>query len=165
MFTSLPVGSLKPYVNQYLMWISPILVNSKTLKTKITQSDWFMRNAVKLGWLMTGMVVRSVCASTRLLVLCLLVFICLFSWQVFGPCFSAFLFDFICSFCSLIYFLFDTFASLHVCLFVCLFVCFSTFTCFVFVFAWGVFICLFYYNILVACSMLYLLSLFALFAC
>ena len=69
----------------------------------------------------------------------------------------------------LFFLLINLFFVWHVCkftrLFVCLFVCFSTFTCFVFVFAWGVFICLFYYNILVACSMLYLLSPFALFAC
>ena len=137
-------------MNQHVKWISRILVNFKTLKAKIMQSDWFMRSVVKIGWLMDGG--DAFCTHG-----CLFWFvcICLFSWQVCGSCTSPwFCLLFICPFCSLTYFMFDTFVSLHVCLFV-LFSHLLVLFLFSFLFIY----------ILFACFMLHLFLSFTLFAC
>ena len=111
--TVTPSDDLNRFKFENLEWFK--LIANHLVTSKITQSDWFMRTAVKIGWMCWLMMSRG--ASTHLLV-CFL-FICFhFNLSLLMTRFLVidFLFVFpIYNFCLLVYYF-----CWQVCMFTCL---------------------------------------------
>ena len=112
------------------------LIASYTVTSKKTQSDWFMRTAVKIGWMLPRGGGTFCCASTGtcLFVFWLFVFILIHRCSNDRFLADCFLFAFpVYKFCSFVYYF-----CWQVCMFTCLLACYSIlhwfFTCFLFCF-------------------------------